>query len=154
MRILSSYVISRGLERLETNLFTFLPWFHQCQTLTTLKLCSCSPNIPDLASFTSLTSLELNNILLFDSNFYSGCLKLEILNIIDCHAVKLTTLNIAGRHLVKLIISNFKSLEKNPNGSKVLKVAGPMTAKIEIEAPKLKSFDLINVQFLKRWTFK
>lgn len=45
MRMLSSYAISNQLEELDTNVISFLPWFHLCRTLRTLKLGLCSRDL-------------------------------------------------------------------------------------------------------------
>ncbi|KAL5732497.1 hypothetical protein ACOSQ2_032189 [Xanthoceras sorbifolium] len=143
MRIISSYALSKSLKELDTNLTTFPPCFYQCQTLRTLKLGSCSSDLPDLSSLTLLTTLELTDVWLPDCDFFSRCLILENLSIIECQVMSLTTLNISAPWLVKLIISKFRSLKKNRAG-KIMRSA-PNDGKIVITAPRLKFFNLKEV---------
>ncbi|TXG49166.1 hypothetical protein EZV62_025041 [Acer yangbiense] len=144
MRIIPSYALSKSLEELDTNLTTLLQSFYQCQTLRTLKLCSCSGYLAasDLAvvsSLTLLTTLELHDVWLRDCEFFPSCLILENLSIIGC-VMSLTALNVSAPRLVKLIISNFTSWEKNSEGNFVS--TAPKDVNILITAPRLKFFNL------------
>ncbi|KAL5799344.1 hypothetical protein ACOSQ3_032397 [Xanthoceras sorbifolium] len=143
MRIISSYALSKSLKELDTNLTTFPPSFCQCQTLRTLKLGSCSSDLPDLSSLTLLTTLELTDVWLPDCDFFSRCLILENLSTIECQVMSLTTLNISVPRLVKLVISKLRSLKKNRAG-KIVRSA-PNDGKIVISAPRLKFFNLKEV---------
>ncbi|KAI9157110.1 hypothetical protein LWI28_017114 [Acer negundo] len=144
MRIILSYALSKSLEELDTNLTTLLQSFYRCQTLRTLKLCSCSgylaaSDLAVLSSLTLLTTLELHDVWLRDCEFFPSCLILENLSIIGC-VMSLTTINVSAPRLVKLIISNFTSLEKNREGSFVS--TAPKDVNILITAPRLKFFNL------------
>ncbi|KAK0592714.1 hypothetical protein LWI29_024118 [Acer saccharum] len=134
---ISSYALSKSLEELDTNVTTFPKILYECQTLRNLKLGPYSSDLPDLSSLTLLTTLELTDVRLPDDDFFSSCLVLENLSIIDCDIF--TTLKISAPRLVKLVISNLTSSQRNKNGK--IGSTEPNEAEIVIATPRLKFFN-------------
>ncbi|KAI9156352.1 hypothetical protein LWI28_004741 [Acer negundo] len=138
---ISNYALSKSLEEPDTNVTAFSQSLYQCQTLRALKLGPYSSDLPNLSSLTLLMTLELTDVWLRDCDFFSKCLVLENLSIIDCEVF--STLNISAPQLVKLVISNYRSSKKNRNG-KIVRTS-PNDGKIVITAPRLKFFNLKEV---------
>lgn len=143
MRILSVYAIRWGIQELDTNLPDFLPSFHQCRTLRTLKLGSFIGNLPDLTGLSSLMDLELSNLFL-GRTLSLICGNLENLSIINCQLICATTLTIVAPQLTKMFLSNLKSHALPCNENYVRLPC--LKARIVLSAPRLKFLKMKEVE--------
>ncbi|TXG46595.1 hypothetical protein EZV62_027895 [Acer yangbiense] len=136
-KIVSDYALSKSLEEFDTNLTVFPPSLYQCQNLRTLKLgpCSCmTSTFPDLSSLASLTTLQLTDFALHTYDYFSKCLVLENLSLIDCRVARVTLFKISAPQLVKLTISNLKRWDYMNREQKIV-----------IISPILKLFNIYGV---------
>ncbi|TXG70047.1 hypothetical protein EZV62_004982 [Acer yangbiense] len=136
-KIVSDYALSKSLEEFDTNLTVFPPSLYQCQNLRTLKLgpCSCmTSTFPDLSSLASLTTLQLTDFALHNCDYFSKCLVLENLSLIDCRVKCVTIFKISAPQLVILTISNWTRWDYMN-----------WEQKIVIISPRLKLFNIYGV---------
>ncbi|KAK4839066.1 hypothetical protein QYF36_018813 [Acer negundo] len=136
-KVVSDYALSKNLEEFDTNLTVFPPSLYQCQNLRTLKLgpCSCmTSTFPDLSSLASLTTLQLTDFALHSCDYFSKCLVLENLSLIDCRVSCVMIFKISAPQLVKLTISNLKRWDYMNREQKIV-----------IISPRLKLFNIYGV---------